>query len=346
MLTTTARPVSAVALVGAVALAASGCAERTTVTELSGATMGTGYGVVAEARGAVVDTTALAALVQDELGRIEHRMSTYDPTSDVSRFGDHRGTEPVAVDSSVVTVVLTALDIARRSGGAFDPTVAALVDAWGFGPSDARPPDSAVVDSLLRHVGYERVSADRSALTLSKSDPDVRIDLSGIAKGYAADVVAERLRELGYTGALVDVGGELHALGTHADGRPWRVGVEGPGEAAPELLGTVDLVDESIATSGDFRNYYEVDGVAYAHIIDPRTGFPIRYRGFSVSVVHPDGAMADAWATGLSVLGPDEGFDLAEREGLAAVFALRGPDGLTIHATSAMGGRLTRDRDR
>lgn len=343
MLTTTSRTVRAVGLVVAVALTTSACDEAPTTTELSGPTMGTGYSVVVETEGPV-DTTALEDLVEGELARVERLMSTYDPASEVSRFGSYRGTDPYPVDSSLVTVVLTGLEVARRSGGAFDPTVAALVDAWGFGPGDRPPPDSAAVDSLLRHVGYRQLTADASSGTLAKSDPDLSIDLSGIAKGYAADLVADRLRELGYGGALVDVGGELHALGTHVDGRPWRVAVEGPGAVAPGILGTIDLVDESIATSGDFRNFYEADGMLYAHIIDPRTGYPIRYRGFSVSVVHPDGAMADAWATGLSVLGPDEGLDVAEREGLAAVFAMRTPGGVETRATSAMEGRLRLDQ--
>ncbi|MGD2045124.1 MAG: FAD:protein FMN transferase [Gemmatimonadota bacterium] len=344
MLTTTARSVPAVAFLAAVTLATTACGEPRTTTELAGATMGTAYRVVVESESPPDDTTALGALVEGELTRLERLMSTYDPASDVSRFSAYDGTDPFAVDSSLVSAVLTGLEIARRSGGAFDPTVAALVDAWGFGPGDDPPPDSAVVASLLRHVGYSRLSVDSAAGTLSKSDPDVRIDLSGIAKGYAADLVAERLREQGYESALVDVGGELHALGRHLDGRPWRVAVEGPGAVAPELLGTINLVDEAIATSGDFRNFYEHDGVLYAHIIDPRTGFPVRFRGFSVSVVHRDGAMADAWATALSVLGPDAGFALAEREGLAAVFAARGSEGVATRSTSAMGERLRLER--
>lgn len=302
--------------------------------------MGTGYAVTVETAGSVADSADLRALVEGELSRLEHAMSTFDPESDVSRFGAYDGTDAVPVDSSVVAVVLYALDVARRSGGAFDPTVGALVDAWGFGPGDGSRPDSAAVDSLLRHVGYRHLSADVTGMTLSKSDPDVTIDLSGVAKGYAAELVAGRLSELGYRSALVDVGGELRALGRHMDGRPWRVALEGPGVAAPEILGVIDLVDEAVATSGDFRNFHADDGVPYAHIVDPRTGIPIRLRGFSVSVAHPDGAMADAWATAFSVLGPVRGRELAEREGLAAIFATRGPGGVEVVTTSRMAGRV------
>lgn len=340
MQTTSTRRAVALTLAGAAIWTSSGCERAPTVLEFSGGTMGTGYDVTVESAEPVRDSAALGDLVERELDRLDHVLSTYDPGSDVSRFGAVHGTDPVSVDSSLVAVTLYALDVARRSEGAFDPTVGALVDAWGFGPSDGPPPDSAVVDSLLRHVGYELLSVDAEAVTLAKSDPEVTLDVSGVAKGYAAELVAGRLSELGYVSALVEVGGELRALGTHLDGRPWRVAVEGPGEASPDILGTIDLVDEAIATSGDFRNFYEVEGVLYTHIVDPRTGYPVRYRGSSVSVVHTDGAMADAWATALSVLGPDEGYALAEREGLAAVFAVRGPEGVDVTTTTKMAGRI------
>jgi thiamine biosynthesis lipoprotein len=197
------------------------------------------------------------------------------------------------------------------------------------------------VRALRELVGYDRLVLDSASGTLAKTRPGVRIDLSGVAKGFAAERVAVAVRNRGYPNVLVDVGGELRALGSHVDGRAWRVALEGPGEVTPVPLATVDLSDEAVATSGDFRNYYEDGGVLYSHIIDPRTGFPIPYRGFSVSVVNPDGAMADAWATALTVLGPEEGFGLAVREGLAALFAWRSPEGLITRITPALEGRLT-----
>jgi thiamine biosynthesis lipoprotein len=303
--------------------------------------MGTSYALRVETSGMADDTVAIGALIEGELARMNRVMSTYETESDVSRFGRHAGTEPVAVDPSLLDILGPALEICRRSSGAFDPTVAPLVDAWGFGPEDVLPPDSAQVEALRDLVGCDALHPDSRNGTLAKDLPGMRIDLSGIAKGYAADRIGRALRERGYQSALVDVGGELSAVGSHVDGRPWRVALEGPGEDQPGTLGAIDLVDESVATSGDFRNYYEYEGVLYAHIIDPRTGFPIHYRGFSVSVVHEDGAMADAWATALTVLGPEEGFELAEREGLAALFAWRSPEGVRSRMTSALVGRVT-----
>ena len=215
------------------------------------------------------------------------------------------------------------------------------MDAWGFGPSDGGPrPDSVRIGTLLAHVGYQRLTADPGTGRLAKSDPEVAIDLSGIAKGFAAERLAGRLLALGYRSALVDVGGELRAVGSHLDGTPWRVGLEGPGSSSPEVFGTIGLVDEAVATSGDFRNFYEDGGVLYSHIVDPATGTPLVYRGFSVSVVHPDATLADAWATALTVLGPEAGFELAERQGLAAVFAWRSEDGVATRVTPAMEGRV------
>lgn len=302
--------------------------------------MGTSYEVVIETEGRAGDTVALGAVIEGELARLNRVMSTYDPDSDVSLFGRHEGTDPVQVDPMLLQVLGPALEVSRRSSGAFDPTVAPLVDAWGFGPEDVPPPDSGSVRALRELVGYQRLVPDPASGTLAKTRPGVRLDLSGVAKGFAAEWIADAVRDRGYPNVLVDVGGELQALGSHVDGRAWRVALEGPGEVIPSPLGTVDLEDEAVATSGDFRNYYEDGGVLYSHIIDPRTGFPVPYRGFSVSVVHPDGAIADAWATALTVLGPEAGFELATREGLGALFASRSPEGVIVRMTPALQGRV------
>jgi thiamine biosynthesis lipoprotein len=341
MVATATRTTLTGALFGVLVVAFYGCERPLAVMGFSGATMGTSYDVLVETDVGTADSVRLGAVIEFELARVNQVMSTYDARSDVSRFGRYSGTDPVPVDRSLLEVLESALEVSRRSGGAFDPTVGPLVDAWGFGPEDVTPPDSASSAALRKLVGFTRLVPDLESGTLAKTHPEVRIDLSGVAKGFAAERIGIALRELGYENALVDVGGELRAVGTHMDGRPWRVALEGPGAASPGPLGTVDLVDEAVATSGDYRNFYEDRGVLYAHIIDPRSGSPIPYRGFSVSVVHPDAAIADAWATALTVLGPDEGFELAEREGLAAVFTWRSPEGVQSRETSALAGRVT-----
>jgi thiamine biosynthesis lipoprotein len=328
------------ALLGALSVAWAGCEPPLSVTGFSGATMGTTYRVLLETSVSATDTVALGAVIEGELARINRVMSTYDASSDVSRFGGVVGTEPVPVDAMLLEVLEAALEVCAGSGGAFDPTVAPLVDAWGFGPLDAPPPDSTLVSVLMERVGCAGLVVDRDAGTVAKKNPLARIDLSGIAKGFAAERIGQELLALGYTSVLVDVGGELRAVGTHRNGRPWRAALEGPGETVPGPMSAIDLQDEAVATSGDFRNYYEFMGRVYAHIIDPRTGYPVPYRGFSVSVVHPDATRADAWATALAVLGPEAGFDLAEREGLAALFTWRSPEGVQSRVTSRLEGRL------
>jgi thiamine biosynthesis lipoprotein len=235
-----------------------------------------------------------------------------------------------------------AREVSERSDGAFDVTVAALVDAWGFGPGGRpeRAPDPKLRDELMTRVGYDRIVLDRDAGTVSKTIPEAVVDLSAIAKGYGVERVAADLEELGFSSFLVEVGGELRAGGTKRDGTPWRVGVEGPDIATRAVYATLDLVNQAIATSGDYRSFYDEEGARYAHIIDPRSGLPIRYSGASVSVVHSDCAMADGWATALSVLGPEDGYDLALREGIAALFVMQSPDGFRSRATPAFHERV------
>ncbi len=204
------------------------------------------------------------------------------------------------------------------------------------------PPTEPELARLAERVGYERIVVDAEAGTLTKTHPLTVADLSAVAKGYGVDQVAEALEDMGVLAFMVEIGGEIRARGRKAGGAPWRAGIEAPDAEVRSIYRAVDLVDMAIATSGDYRNYYEIDGVRYAHLIDPRTGRPARHAGASVSVLHPRAAVADAWATALSVLGPDEGFALAEREGLAAFFLTRAEGGLVSRATRAFEQLATR----
>lgn len=315
------------------------------VHEFTGPTMGATFAVSVDADLSPDERARVREAIDVQLDRVNRLMSTYDPGSEVSRFNRHESTEPFAVSTEVLAVLARAAEVSERSGGAFDVTVAPIVDAWGFGatdPSGPRP-DEGELDSLLTLVGYRGLALDLESGTVSKPDPAIRIDLSAIAQGYAADAVAAALGQLGLSSYLVDVGGEIRAAGTRRSGRPWRVGVERPDDAGG-LWGTAEIRDEGVATSGDYRNWFEEAGVRYAHIIDPRTGQPTRMRGASVTVIHESAALADAWATALCVLGPDEGYELARREGLAAVFITRSDGGLSVRLTPAMEGRASEER--
>ncbi|MBM4184325.1 MAG: FAD:protein FMN transferase [Gemmatimonadetes bacterium] len=310
------------------------------VAEFSGPTMGTTYTVSVDADLSEEQRDGVRRAVDAELERVVRLMSSYDTTSQLSRFNAYSSTEPFAVDPEVIEVLERAREVSERSGGAFDVTVAPLVDAWGFGAADvvAPLPDEQQLADLLSFVGYARLTLDRPAGTVAKSDARVRIDVSGIAQGYAADAVAAALTDLGLTSYLVDVGGELRSRGVRRTGRAWRVGIESSDDSNP-VWGTIELLDEGVATSGDYRNWFEEAGVRYAHIIDPRSGRPIAMRGSSVTVVHESAALADAWATALCVLGPDAGFEVARREGLAAAFITMTSGGPESRLTPAMSRR-------
>ena len=299
-------------------------AGRNNEWSFSGPTMGTVY-TVKVAAGDLDDPAKLLIheTIRAAVDRVDRSMSTYEPGSEVCVF-NRSEVQTLAVSEELLDVVAESLRIAESSGGAFDITVAPLVDAWGFGPDGLRgtPTDAAVI-ALRDTVGWQKISIDRQARTVSKSAPGVHIDLSAIAKGYAVDCVVTDLQALGFMDLMVEIGGEVRTSGCSGDGSPWRIGVERPDTMARTAGHSVELGDRALATSGDYRNFYENEGRRISHTIDPRTGRPIEHGLASVSVIAPTCGEADGWATALNVLGPVEGFDVAERNGLAALFIER-----------------------
>jgi thiamine biosynthesis lipoprotein len=271
---------------------------------------------------------ALEALVVAELDGVNEKMSHYLETSELSRFNASAEGVPFPASADLLEVLERALEIGEQTDGALDVTIGPLVDAWGFGPpgQPPEPPSDAEILRLLAATGPEHLELDRDAATLQKAVPGLRVDLSAIAKGYAVDRVAEALAAEGLDRFLVEIGGELRALGTGETGEPWRLAVERPRIEGRSVHLVVPLTSGSLATSGDYRNYYEVDGQRITHILDPRTGRPITHRLASVSVVDPLCVRADALATALMVLGPDEGYRLAEQLDMAALFLVRNED--------------------
>lgn len=293
--------------------------------EFSGETMGTTWSVkVAEELDAAA-RESLADAVQAQLDRVDSLMSTWNPDSELSRFNRTAAREAFPVSPETLRVFEIAREVSRRSGGAFDVTVAPLVAAWGFGAyaQSEIPPDGALVSALLHRVGSGLVETNAATGTLEKLRDDVECDLSGIAKGYAVDLVAIALAEAGHADFLVEVGGELRAQGRRLDGARWRVAIETPDEETRTVHEVLELDGLALATSGDYRNYYEDGGVRVSHTIDPRSGYPIRHNLASVTVVHRETVRADAWATALNVLGPEAGPALAEELDLAAFFIVR-----------------------
>ena len=224
-------------------------------------------------------------------------------------------------------MVRAAQEISERTGGAYDVTVGPLVNAWGFGAEESRPDlGGEEIAALLERVGFEQLELDAEERTLRRRRADLYVDLSSIAKGYAVDLVAEALAAEGLGDVWVEVGGEVRAAGRNAEGRAWRLGIERPRLEPGALQRILPLADAAVATSGDYRNYRERDGVRFSHIIDPRSGWPIRHRLASVSVVHERCTVADGLATALLVLGPDEGWEMALADDLAVLFLVRDGD--------------------
>lgn len=317
---------------GAASLVA-GCGGRTgspgrAGAEFSGLTMGTRYRVKLAGAGLTDALQAAAAeAVAVAFARVDLAMSTHRPQSELSRFNAHGAGTPFAVSADTLAVFDLAQQASALTQGAFDVTVGPLVDAWGFGPGRReRVVHAREQQALEQHVGWRRLQVDRAGGTVRKQLGHVRADFSGIAKGYGVDRAAQALDALGIAHYLVDAGGEVRTRGRNARGAPWQVAIEQPvaGARVPRVV--LPLSDAAIATSGDYRIFFERAGRRYSHEIDPATGRPVDGRLASVSVVASSGAWADALGK-LIVLGPERGYACAVEHRLAAHFIVREPDG-------------------
>lgn len=279
-----------------------------------GATMGTHYTVklVGARTKAVADDASKKT--QSLLDKIDSMMSTYKPDSELSRFNQHQSTEPFKVSPEMIEIFQLAREVSDTTNGAFDITVGPIVNAWGFGPEKRKdPPTDAEIAEIMPRVGYKMVSIDVENMTLRKERADIYCDLSGIAQGYAADQIADALDELGIANYMIDISGEFRTAGTNAEGKPWQIAIERPDTPERTAQLVVPLSNACLATSGDYRNYREIDGKRFSHEIDPATGKPVQHKLASASIITERCALADAYATALMVLGPDKGLALAEQ---------------------------------
>lgn len=281
-------------------------------------------------------------LIADELEAVDALMSTWREDSELSELNRAPAGEAMAISAETLGVLQLSRTVSEATEGAFDVTIGPLVSVWGFG-ADAgapEPPAPEVLAEAEAKVGFEQLQLDTGSGTATRGVEGLRIDLSAVAKGYGVDRIAAAIAAAGYPRSLVEVGGELRAGATKADGTPWRIAVETPDARTRAVFGVLEVQDEAIATSGDYRNFYEVDGVRYAHLIDPRTGRPVTHSGASVTVIASETAFADAWATALGVLGPEEGYQIAEAEGLTALFIWQDGEEFRSRATRSMQSRV------
>jgi len=319
-------------------LAACDGADRgRTLSQLSGPTMGTTYQVKITDRPAGVDMGRLAADVERLLETVNRQMSTYRPDSELSRFNAGAADSWTAVSADTAEVAAEALGIAALSGGAYDPTVGPLVDLWGFGAGGdgLKVPARRDIDDRRARIGHGKVRLAAAPPGLGKGAGNVGLDLCGIAKGFGVDKLAGHLERIGVGHYLVEIGGELRGRGWSPRGGSWRIGIERPETGPGGVQRVVRLDGRGLATSGDYRIFFEEKGRRYSHVLDPRTGRPVDHGLASVTVIAPTAMEADGLSTALMVLGPDEGAKLAEREGIAAFFIAKRGRGFAETATAA-----------
>lgn len=295
------------------------------VRAFDGKTMGTTWSAKAVLP-ATVDLAALEAMIQRALDAVVAQMSPWEPLSDLCRYNRAPAGSWIRLPEATLTVLRRAIEVAETSDGAFDPTLGALTDLWGFGPRpfSGAPPEPSAIAAQREAGGWKRLTLDGEALF---QPGGLRLDLNGIAKGFGVDQAAAALDRAGVKSYLVEVGGELRGTGAKPDGQPWWVELERPPSANDAEKTLVALHDLAVATSGDYRRFFDHEGRRYAHTLDPATGAPVTHPTVSVTVLAQDCMSADAWATALTVMTPDAALAFAAKRDLAALIVSRAASG-------------------
>ncbi len=333
------------AFAGLVFFGLLGCHSENRVTNepilISGDTMGTVYKIKVSGPPDGLTDARLQQEVDDRLKYINDLMSTYLPESEISRFNRSQDDEWFEVSPETATVLGKAREISENTDGAFDVTVGPLVNLWSFGPDGRHEeiPTDDEIEQARANVGFQHIEVRASPPALLKTHPDVYVDLSAIAKGFAVDEVTRVLDGLGITRYMVEIGGEVRTGGRKQDGTSWKIGIEKPISTVRVLQHIVELEDRALATSGDYRNFFEKDGLRYSHTIDARTGRPVAHNLASVSVISDNCTFSDAMATALTVMGPDEAFQYATDNDIDVLLIIRVADGFEVKTTKGFGGK-------
>lgn len=332
-------------LLGLALAACDGQAFDHRLTRLSGLTMGTSYSVKITDLPRDIKPAELQTTLNALLWEVNRSMSTYDENSELSHINRARDQSTKAISPELYIVLKEAVKVNALSGGAFDVTVGPLVNLWGFGPElhEDNVPPSADIQQALQHVGMDRIELDGSpdAPVLRKLDPEAYIDLSAIAKGYGVDRLADYLETHKIDNYMVEIGGEIRVKGVNAEGKPWHIAIEKPVPEARDAFKIIMPGELAVATSGDYRNYFEKDGKRYSHTLDPRTGRPIEHTLASVTVLADNCMYADAMATALMVLGPEKSYDLAMAEKLPVMMIVKTASGFEFRVTPMLKPLMT-----
>lgn len=312
----------------------AGCqSSQDTVVTVQGLTMGTSYSVKWVTKSQ--DTATIHADIEQQLKDINQSMSTYIDSSELSQLNRSDSTEWMPVSSALFDVLSLSSSISRKTQGAFDVTVGPLVNLWGFGP-DGRilhAPSDEQIQRERSRVGFNQLQLNGADQQVRKNVSTLYVDLSAVAKGYAVDSIASLLESKGVDRYLVEVGGELRAHGLKPGGKQWRIAVEAPDETTRAVQKIINVDNIAIATSGDYRNYFEEDGVRFSHTIDPASGRPIKHTLASVTVLAPSCAEADALATAFMVMGEERAYAYAMKNSVQAFFISKSDTGFAERMT-------------
>ncbi len=300
---------------------------------LQGRTMGTSYNIKVVATQEQLDELKLQQQIDEALKQVNQAMSTYIPSSEISQFNQSNSTEAIEISAGFARVLAESIRIGELTQGKLDVTVGPLVNLWGFGP-EQRPetvPNDKLLQETRKRIGLSNILLEGNQL--SKKIPALYIDLSTIAKGYGVDIVAELIEANGFFNYLVEIGGELRVKGFKSTGELWAIAIEKPVSNERSVQEIIIPKDNAVATSGDYRNYFEAGGERFSHIIDPATGKPIKHNLVSVTVIHPSSMTADGLSTALMVMGMEQGLAFAKDHDIAALFISKRENGFDEYFT-------------
>ncbi len=298
---------------------------------LQGNTMGTTYNI--KVVGENLDSGKLQQGIDEKLKQLNQEMSTYIADSELSKFNRSTSLEPVKVSTGLARVVKEAMRLGELSNGALDVTVGPLVNLWGFGP-EYRPetvPSDELLSTTKASIGLDKLTFENGLL--AKKIPGLYVDLSTIAKGYGVDLIAEFIETHGINNYLVEIGGEMRLKGFKHTGELWHVAIEKPLSTERAIHQIIVPKDNAVATSGDYRIYFEADGQRFSHIIDPKTGKPINHKLVSVTVIHPSSMTADGLSTAMMVMGEEKALAFAEKNDLAVYIIVKTEHGFVEQST-------------
>lgn len=311
-----------------------GCGNDDTMESFGGPTMGSTYSIKYVRHSGLPKPAAVQVEVERILADVDRQLSTYRSDSDIERFNQLPGNTCQKMPPSVLELVRVGEQLSSQSDGSFDLTVEPLLNIWGFGPQarEEKVPTGQALAEVRQRVGHTHLRIEGDELC---KDAAVEVDFNSIAAGYAVDLIAARLEALGIHNYLAEATGELKAAGSKLDGSPWRIALEEPRDDQQVAERVIAIDGYGLSTSGDYRNYFVQGGQRFSHTFDARTGAPVSHNLASVTVIHPSALMADGLSTLLLILGPERGWDYAEKHDIGAFFVIRADTGFVTRTSHA-----------